>query len=42
VPARPNTVQTIQEVNTVLQNVGRETGAIPEYHAYRVTSVIGA
>jgi hypothetical protein len=34
-------VNTLDEVNAVLQGVGREMGNVPEYHAYRVTSVMG-
>jgi hypothetical protein len=34
-------VQTVHDVNTVLQQVSREMGALPEYHAYDVVSVIG-
>jgi heme-degrading monooxygenase HmoA len=32
--------ETVQEVNAALQGPGRQIGAVPEYHAYRVTAVI--
>jgi heme-degrading monooxygenase HmoA len=33
--------ETVQEVNAALLEPGRQIGAVPEYHAYRVTAVIG-
>jgi hypothetical protein len=33
-------IETVPDINAVLQEASREMGALPEYHVYRVAAVI--